>query len=148
MRTQEFIKQSFDRINAGNNKSARCASVFTDGEAVYSYGYHYPLLFVIYTPGGDRVWVCNDRGYSSTTGKHISHSAYLADVCAELPRGERYGDHYARTSAYDQVLEAIKEKSERIIAEMATKKRKDTQVYRTLERELDRQNKYIAVLKS
>lgn len=146
MRTQEFIKRSFDRINAGNNKSARCASVFTEGEAVYSYGYHYPLLFVIYTPGGDRVWVCNDRGYSSTTSKHIAYSAYLADVCAELPRGERYGDHYARTSAYDQVLEAIEAKRDRAIAAMAAKKRKDTQVYRAIEREAEQCERYINIL--
>lgn len=148
MRTREFIKRSYDRINDGKNKSARCASVFTEGEAIYSYGYHYPLLFTIYTPGGDRVWVCNNRGYSSTTSKHIAYSAYLADVCAELPRGERYGDHYARTSAYGIVLEAIKEKKARAIEAMASKKRKDTQVYRTLEREAEQCEHYIGILEA
>lgn len=146
MKTRDFIKRSYDRINDGKNKTARCASVFTEGEAVYSYGYHYPLLFVIYTPSGNRLWVCNDRGYSNTTGKHISYGAYLADVCAAMPRGERYSNHYARTSAYDVVLEAVNAKKRATLETMASKKRKDTRVYRALEREAAQCDLYLAVL--
>ena len=148
MRTRDFIERSYKRINEGTFKSTKCASVFNEGEAIYSYGYHYPLLFVIYTPGGTRLWVCNDRGYSSTTGKHIGYSSWLADLSVELPRGERYGEHYARTSAYDVVLEAVKEKEQRILAAMAGKKRKNTYVYEALEREAMTQARHLITLEA
>lgn len=63
MTTKDFIKQAF----YGNTKMQKCSSVFRDGDNnIYSYGYHYPLLFRV----NGKV-ILNDRGYSSTTGRHI-----------------------------------------------------------------------------
>jgi hypothetical protein len=55
------------------------SSIMWDGETVYSYGTHYPLLFKV-----AGVWVVNDRGYSNTTGKHISWAGQFADYRLNL----------------------------------------------------------------
>jgi len=50
-----------------------------DGETLYSYGPHYPLLFKV---AGQ--WVCNDRGHSVTTSKHIGQARQYSDFSVEL----------------------------------------------------------------
>ena len=62
------------------------SSVGWDGEHVYSYGYHYPLLIQIKTERGP-VWILNDSGYSSTTGRHIHWARDYADYSVSVPRG-------------------------------------------------------------
>lgn len=50
-----------------------------DGETLYSYGPHYPLLFKV---AGH--WVCNDRGHSVTTAKHIGQARLYSDYNVQL----------------------------------------------------------------
>ena len=53
--------QEEGRTSSGN--------VFFEGKKIYSYGYHYLLGEFI----NDNTIIINDRGYSSTTAKHISY---------------------------------------------------------------------------
>lgn len=54
--------------NTTSTRNRACASIFVDGDGkVYSYGYHYPLLFNI--AGID---ILNVAGYSATTRQHIA----------------------------------------------------------------------------
>lgn len=75
MKTLDFIRLNLDKVPT---REKRCASVLqgTDGN-FYSYGYHYPLL-VKY----NGKWFLNDRGYSSTTGRHIRHASAATDYKA------------------------------------------------------------------
>ena len=65
MTTRDFITKA---VTGGfGHASKECSSVMFDGENVYSYGYHYPLLVQV---AGQ--WILNDSGYSNTTAKHIN----------------------------------------------------------------------------
>lgn len=77
MTSFDFIKRC---INGQQIKSRSVASIYFDGETIYSYGTHYPLLFKI-----NNKWILNDRGYSATTGKHISWAGSFNDYTMALP---------------------------------------------------------------
>lgn len=51
---------------------ARTSNVFFYGDKIYSYGYHYELARFI----DDKTILINDKGYSSTTAKHIRIVSY------------------------------------------------------------------------
>jgi len=77
MTTLEFMRKH----KGTSGKTRYCSSVMLGIDGVfYSYGYHYPLLFEV---GG--LWFVNDRGYSSSTSKHIGWARSLADCSVELP---------------------------------------------------------------
>lgn len=128
MTTSEFITKAW----RGETRKTACSSVFIDGGAIYSYGYHYPLLFKVRNHYGREITVRNVTGYSNTTARHIMWSRDVdaidintlstfrltgsnSDILAELIRGQ------------EQYIESL----ERY---MANKKRKDTWVYSDLER--------------
>lgn len=94
MRTQDFIKEV---ATGQRTKAGKCASVFFESGALYSYGYHYPLLVKI---GG--AWIVNDRGYSSTTGRHISYARQYATYRAEFNRN-------LGTANKENILTAVKD---------------------------------------
>jgi hypothetical protein len=50
-----------------SQEEGRASSMFFEGDRIYSYGYHYLLGEFI----NDTTIIINDRGYSSSTGKHI-----------------------------------------------------------------------------
>jgi hypothetical protein len=132
MTTQQFIAREVARIEAGNvTGEKRCASVVRYGDRIYSYGTHYPLLFRVQDAHGGTLWVCNNGGYSSTTGKHIAWAGGYADILAPLG-GIGYG---ARAVDREDVIKAIQARIDRLQADMDSKKRKDTQVYRNLEQQ-------------
>lgn len=81
MRIRVFIGEC---VNGNQTKERTVSSVYFDGDTIYSYGYHYPLLFKI---GGK--WILNDTGYSSTTAKHISWARYYADGVVKLDNQSR-----------------------------------------------------------
>lgn len=95
MNTKDFMAECVEGMHDGKEK--KVASVYWDGATLYSYGRHYPLLVNI----GNGRWILNDAGYSSTTGKHISHGRSLnAGVVAlrdgrNLPSG--FGSNKAIT---------------------------------------------------
>lgn len=56
-------------------------NLFTDGNGtMYSYGYHYPLLFDV-----NGLKFINTIGYSQTTAKHISYARNLAQHEVHIP---------------------------------------------------------------
>lgn len=132
MTTREFIKKAL----TGETRKDSCSSVMqrkdNDGNVtVYSYGYHYPLVKII----NGKAFV-NDRGYSVTTAKHIG---WAFSAAAEIvgwenvyhaPLNNRY-DHHTLTP--EGIKAGATEELLRLHKEMATKKRKDTQVYAHLE---------------
>lgn len=143
MKTQDFIQQQKQRIERGEtlkNSVRHSASVMATNDRIYSYGYHYPLLFQITTPSGKRVWVCNNGGYSATTGKHISYSGYLADVRAPI------GGTDGRTIERENVIIAIETRINSLEKQLSEKKRKDTQVYRHLASELQKYSDYLDIV--
>lgn len=140
MRTQEFISKQVKRIENGEKLKkgvARCASVISDDDTIYSYGSHYALLKQIETPTGRTLWVCNNRGYSATTRKHISYANYYADISTSV---------YKIT--YVETLTGVRKKIQELLEEMNTKKRKDTQVFEDLSNQLERNNKFLELLKN
>ena len=101
MKSSEFIA----RIVRGQEKQPRdgskyVSSVMFDGRNVYSYGYHYPLLVRLDTEAGPH-WILNDRGYSSSTGRHIHWAQNYADARVHLPRGSSSTDARSILEAVD-----------------------------------------------
>lgn len=142
MTTRDFIARTY---NTESNRERFCSSVFTDSKGiVYSYGYHYPLA--IRVAGLD---VVNTAGYSATTAKHINWARQALGydaIGAKLSRheGDVLSSHNYSTSMRLQALkQALYREHSELVEEMASKKRKDTQVYRHLEHELARVTKLI-----
>lgn len=81
MQTKQFIGKAV----RGEIRRGKCSSVSFDGQHVYSYGTHYPLLIQLKTAEGPR-WILNDRGYSSSTGRHISWAREYADASVHIGR--------------------------------------------------------------
>jgi len=64
-----FSNQEIVHVFAQQSQnSGRSNSMFFEGNKIYSYGYHYLLGKFI----DSQTILINDKGYSSTTGKHIS----------------------------------------------------------------------------
>lgn len=55
-----------------NQTEGRSSSVFFYRDRIYSYGHHYLLGEFITNEKGELAIMINDRGYSSSTGKHIA----------------------------------------------------------------------------
>lgn len=129
MNTETFIEKAF----FGNTSRTSVASVFTDGnQNIYSYGYHYPLLFR--PSDNDNLYVLNVTGYSNTTSQHISkaRNAMGGDVIEVKLNGARL------PLTTEQVYIKLGAEVVKLKALMDTKKRKDTGVYRQLEWQLER----------
>jgi hypothetical protein len=147
MRTKDFIAKQSSKIKSGERASGKCSSVFAEGDCIYSYGYHYPLLFKITTHTGKQLLVTNRRGYSSTTSKHISYASYNSDLSVILGHGIRYGnDLYSATSNYNNVINGLNDELAELSRTMHEKKRKDTQVYKSLQWQYDRVVTALALL--
>ena len=57
-----FAQRTQDKGRTSNN------NIFFEGDSIYSYGYHYELGRFL----DDKTILINDKGYSVSTGKHIS----------------------------------------------------------------------------
>lgn len=138
MTSRDFIKKTYQ---VPSDRERHCSSVFTDYDGnVYSYGYHYPLLFRV--GGLDFV---NDRGYSVTTAKHIgwAHSAIdYTGISVELPSHIRY----PRDLTLEDIRKMLFKQHTAITDQMLAKKRKDTQVYKQLEWQASRIAKNLATV--
>lgn len=95
MKTSEFIREcaiAYNHNPRPRNGRKTVSSVVWDGETVYSYGQHYPLLFKLTAPkpetdGRGFYWICNDRGHSVTTSKHIGIARQYSDFNVHLIGG-------------------------------------------------------------
>ena len=138
MKTSTFI----ERVAAGLEPQPRngrkyVSSVLFDGEKLYSYGTHYPLLFKV----GPH-WVCNDRGYSNTTARHISYARREADYCVQLPR---YTTNTQPDTIKAAALAEIQEQRE-LIAEALERQIKRPRYEATYQRTIDRAEERITQL--
>lgn len=140
MTTAQFIAKTY---NTPSNKERRCSSVFTDYKGnVYSYGYHYLLAF--HAKGLDFV---NVSGYSVTTAKHINWAFQAVGydaIAVKLWRvdiDEMY--HANDDEKLGIVLRALKREYVKLQDTMASKSRKNTQVYQYLEYQRDRVARYM-----
>lgn len=129
MTSREFIQRQF-----GNNdgKEKWCSSILKAANGdIYSYGYHYPLLFTI----NGQVFR-NVRGYSVTTAKHIGWCYGFGALSIEVDTFSNF--NYLDD---DQKLHAIYvtmgKKAENLRKQLESKKRKDTQIYESLEAQLN-----------
>ena len=91
MRSDEFVRLfALDQLT--RSKSVASLYFDIDDDTMYSYGKHYPLLVRLKSDKtGQSLLICNDRGYSATTGKHISYARQYADgsVNFKLSRYDR-----------------------------------------------------------
>lgn len=55
-----------------SQNSGRSSSMFFEGSTIYSYGYHFAIARIITNEQGDEALLFTTRGYSNTTGKHIT----------------------------------------------------------------------------
>jgi len=118
MTTREFITKNF---GIPSSKEKYCSSVFKDTEGnIFSYGYHYPLLFTV-----DGVDFRNVTGYSNTTQRHIMWSRGVEAIDVHIPRRTRLHEITLMNIAKWQ-----QEEIDRQRALMDKKKNKTTQVYR------------------
>lgn len=130
MTTQDFIAR-WAGVNDG--KERWCSSVKKDGNGnMYSYGYHYPLVFKI----GDLNFI-NCAGYSSTTGRHILWAKRAVPGAVEvwLPRRSHWDG--AVTYTLDDMMEALKAEHADIKKRMDNTKRKNTKKYQMMQDELE-----------
>lgn len=149
MTSAEFIAKQFGNDN-GETKTL--SSIFKDGKGnIYSYGRHYPLLFKV----GDLTFR-NNSGYSNTTAKHIGWAGQADRGAIDVwlsgcniytwnnPENSRKVPAILRNSMYSDDSDAITEQLFTAVfadleAELvdinnriATKKRTDTAIYRSL----------------
>jgi hypothetical protein len=87
MKTVDFIEKQAGIIREGGRSLGKCASVFAEGGTIFSYGYHYPLLFRLTRENGKVIMVLNRAGYSNTTAKHIGYAGRFSDISAIIPKG-------------------------------------------------------------
>ena len=117
-------------------KDAQCSSVFYSDGMLYSYGRHYPLLTPIQKPSGEVLLVCNARGYSVTTSKHISWCWRDADIYV----------HGVTTNSLDGVKFQLESELSAKQTEYDSKKRKDTKIAAMLLSDTERIKGYLAKL--
>lgn len=137
MRTVEWIDKH-KGVNDGNTKIFGNVAKGADG-TIYSYGYHYPLLFKL-----NDVYFVNHRGYSVTTSKHINWAHQATDYKAyniEVPRL-----HHGPVEVA-QAMSWLEKDIIDLIYQMAGKRRQDTSVYLNLQRNLKDTIKALNTLK-
>ena len=137
MSNASFIARHGQRIREGQALLTRKREVshqnlLASDTTLYSYGHHFPLLFQIETPSGEKVTVCNSYTYSVSTSRHISYARQYADVCAPLGRVSVWEG----VPSYEKVLTSLIDARRNILNSMQSKKRKNTSIYRHLERRL------------
>lgn len=131
MTSRDFIKREFG--NADGNDKAH-SSIKKDGLGnIYSYGSHYPLLFTV-----NGFTFRNVRGYSNTTAKHISWCWGFDAIDVVLD--EQASEVVARLFATEpdkmrEVNRCLYLQLRELMDKMESKKRRDTWVYRDLQRQ-------------
>lgn len=80
-----FCAKFVDKTLRTKHKGA----VFATENVVWDYGFHYPLLIDL----GGGLRAVNDRGYSVTTGRHISQARHFAQVSVKIPQDNECDTH-------------------------------------------------------
>lgn len=129
MTNGEFIEKAF----YNQTKKREHGNLFSDSKGnIYSYGYHYPLLFT--ASDNDSLAFVNTTGYSNSTSKHIGHAHAATNYTAIAV--ELNGASLPLT--LDEIHSKLGAMVVELKSEMDKKKRKDTQVYSYLQSRFDR----------
>ena len=115
MQTVDFIYNHIPRLGGGY-EDKRCSSVIFSSGVLYSYGYHYPLMWTVKSRDGRDVLFVNTRGYSVTTAKHINwafRAAYKHGMKAHSINLGRTPSNYKST---EDVIEALHQEYQAIAA--------------------------------
>lgn len=127
MKTSDFIQRCANGYEGTSRRGTKTvASVMWDGETLYSYGYHYPLLFKV-----AGYWVCNDRGHSVTTSKHIGQARQYSDFNVELQ-----GSDTSAAAVIDSARAEIK-RNDDLITEALARQIKRPRYEATYQRTID-----------
>lgn len=134
MTTKTFIEKALRGTTRRTMFQSLVVRTQDDDITVYSYGPHYPLVKII----NGKAFI-NTRGYSTTTARHISWAfsaaaAIVGNNCYHVPL------EYASQLEPDTIQRDAMAERNRLLAEMDAKKRKDTQVYKWLQIQVDRMN--------
>lgn len=70
MRNEDVVKKFKDGATKGGSNN-----VFIDGQVLYSYGHHFPLLV-----RSNNIYISNADKYSVTTARHQAYAVHYADV--------------------------------------------------------------------
>jgi hypothetical protein len=134
MTNEKFIEKKFQDMKDCKNLSGMTNSLFANGDTIYSYGYHYPLIFPIHSKNGIK-YVCNTKGYSNTTSKHIAIAKGFSDLQVKLTGNVKLSG--CKKNNLNLVLSLLNDQKIEIIDIMNSKNKKDTQVYKDLEQQYD-----------
>ena len=132
MTNADFIKQAAQMVLSQTEWQKRYWSLYYKDWVLYSYGLHYPLMFMV----NGRVFV-NTAWYSNTTSKHIWLARRAGHYNVKLPRTV-YGK-----PTLNQVKEALYTEKINIEDKLWWLKRRGTQIESILLRELEEVNNTI-----
>lgn len=119
----------------GTQKYKVYSSLVRDDDGnIYSFGFHYPLLFSI-----GSLWYRNTAGYSSTTSRHIGIAGQWSDVDVEIPNNGRRG-----VPKYWEISEWLATTVTNLEEQLGLKKRKDTKIYAQITEDLERARQNLA----
>lgn len=113
--------------------SGRSGSMFFEGSTIYSYGHHFPICKFTTNEQGEEVLLFTTRGYSNTTGKHISIVRAATNQYKKIYCNNPKGTHEENFKAWLNSSENIAKKlinarkPEKYLAEIGYNKRQAEQ---------------------
>lgn len=113
--------------------SGRSSSMFFEGSTIYSYGYHFPIARIITNEQGQEALLFTTRGYSNTTGKHISivsaATRQYKKIFCNNPKGSHDENFKAWLSSSETIAKNLinARKPEKYLSEIAHNKRQAEQ---------------------
>lgn len=116
-----------------SQNSGRSSSMFFEGSTIYSYGYHFPIARIMRNEQGQEALLFTTRGYSNTTGKHISIVSAATRQYKKIFCNNPKGSHEENFKAWLNSSETIAKnlinarKPEKYLTEIAYNKRQAEQ---------------------
>lgn len=116
-----------------SQNSGRSSSMFFEGSTIYSYGYHFPIARIMTNEQGQEALLFTTRGYSNTTGKHISIVSAATRQYKKIFCNNPKGSHDENFKAWLNSSETIAKnlinarKPEKYLSEIAHNKRQAEQ---------------------
>jgi hypothetical protein len=116
-----------------SQNSGRSSSMFFEGRTIYSYGYHFPICSIVANQQGEEALLFTTRGYSNTTGKHItivrSATNQYKKIYCNNPKGSHNENFKAWLSSSETIAKNLinARKPEKYLTEIAYNKRQAEQ---------------------
>ena len=116
-----------------SQNSGRSSSMFFEGSTIYSYGYHFPIARIMTNEQGQEALLFTTRGYSNTTGKHItivrSATRQYKTIYCNNPKGSHDENFKAWLSSSETIAKNLinARKPEKYLTEISYNKRQAEQ---------------------